>query len=136
MRTGISSVPAPRRATVLVSLLVVAVIAFTVGCGGGGSDAAATRPSTTTISTQAGTAQLPSGAELFRDNCQSCHGPDGAGGHVGPDLQTSPVAESVTRVREQVRNGGGGMPPFSGVLSNEEIDVVAHYVVEEIGTKR
>jgi len=74
MRTGISSVPAPRRATVLASLLVVAVIAFTVGCGGGGSDAAATRPSTTTISTQAGTAQLPSGAELFRDNCQSCHG--------------------------------------------------------------
>ena len=27
------------------------------------------------------------------------------------------------------------MPPFSGVLSDEEIDTVAHYVVEQIAPK-
>ena len=81
------------------------------------------------------TAKLASGAQLFSDNCESCHGPDGTGGHVGPDLQKSSVAEDLARVEKQVRNGGGAMPPFSGVLSDEEIDAVAHYVVEQIAPK-
>ena len=38
--------------------------------------------------------------------------------------------------RRQVRNGGGGMPPFADVLSDEEIDAVAQYVVEEIAPKQ
>jgi mono/diheme cytochrome c family protein len=31
-------------------------------------------------------------------------------------------------VEKQVRNGGGAMPPFAGVLSDRQIDLVAHYV--------
>jgi mono/diheme cytochrome c family protein len=34
-----------------------------------------------------------------------------------------------------VRNGGGAMPPFSGTLSDEEIDAVAQYVVGQIAPK-
>ena len=45
------------------------------------------------------------------------------------------MAEDLARVEEQVRNGGGAMPPFAGVLSDEEIDTVAHYVVEQIAPK-
>ena len=59
----------------------------------------------------------------------------GAGGHVGPNLQKSPVAEHLAQVEKQVRHGGGAMPPFSGVLSDKEIDAVAHYVVEQIAPK-
>jgi mono/diheme cytochrome c family protein len=40
-----------------------------------------------------------------------------------------------SQVEKQVRNGGGTMPPFPGVLSAEEIDAVAHYVVEQIAPK-
>jgi quinohemoprotein ethanol dehydrogenase len=105
------------------------------GCGGG-DDETATAPATTAGATQPGDGQAASGAELFCHKCQSCHGPEGTGGHVGPDLQKSSVAENLARVEKQVRNGGGVMPPFSDVLSDEEIDAVAHYVVEQIGPKR
>jgi quinohemoprotein ethanol dehydrogenase len=76
-----------------------------------------------------------SGAALFSSNCESCHGTDGAGGHVGPNLQKSAVAGNLAQVETQIRNGGGGMPPFAGVLSDEEIDTVANYVVNEIAPK-
>jgi mono/diheme cytochrome c family protein len=45
------------------------------------------------------------------------------------------VAEHLDRVETQVRHGGGAMPPFSGVLSDQEISTVAHYVVEQIAPK-
>jgi mono/diheme cytochrome c family protein len=44
-------------------------------------------------------------------------------------------AENLARVEKQVRNGGGAMPPFSGTLSDKEIDVVAAYVVEQIAPR-
>lgn len=104
------------------------------GCGGGG-DKSTAEPTTTTSATETGAAPAASGAQLFSDNCETCHGPNGAGGHVGPDLQKSSVAENLARVEKQIRNGGGAMPPFEGKLSNNQIDVIAKYVVEQIAPK-
>jgi mono/diheme cytochrome c family protein len=122
------------RAVVLTLSVLTLVGGVASGCGGG-DDETATAPTTTAAATQPGDGQAASGAELFSNNCESCHGPDGAGGHVGPDLQKSAVAEDLARVEEQVRNGGGAMPPFANVLSDAEIDTVAHYVVEQIAPK-
>jgi alcohol dehydrogenase (cytochrome c) len=113
---------------------VLAVAGVAAGCGGG-DDVATSEAVPTTTETEPGDGQVANGAQLFSDNCESCHGVEGAGGHVGPNLQTSPVAENLSQVEEQVRNGGGAMPPFSGALSEEEIDVVAGYVVEQIAPK-
>jgi alcohol dehydrogenase (cytochrome c) len=115
-----------------VAVLTLAGVAG--GCGGGDEEAA-TEPPPTMTDTEPGDGQAASGAQLFRDNCESCHGTEGAGGHVGPNLQTSPVAENLSRVEQQVRNGGGAMPPFSGALSDDEINAVARYVVEQIAPK-
>jgi mono/diheme cytochrome c family protein len=123
-----------RGATVL-ALSILALGGVTSGCGGSDEEAS-TAPATTTTATETGAGQAASGAELFSKNCQSCHGAEGAGGHVGPDLQKSSVAENLAQVEEQVRNGGGGMPPFADVLSDQEIDTVAQYVVEEIAPKQ
>jgi mono/diheme cytochrome c family protein len=82
-----------------------------------------------------GGGQVASGAQLFSNSCESCHGSMGAGGQVGPNLQKSPVAEHLAQGRESDSNGGGAMPPFSGVLSDREIGAVAHYVVEQMGPK-
>jgi mono/diheme cytochrome c family protein len=106
-------------------------IAVLSGCGGG-SDEASSPPPPAATATETGGDQAMSGAQLFSDNCESCHGANGTGGHVGPDLQKSSVAESLAKVEKQVRNGKGVMPSFSNVLSDEEIDTVAHYVVEQI----
>lgn len=115
-------------------VLAMTALFLASGCGGGGGGGEATVESRTGTA-GSGTSQAASGAQIFSANCESCHGPDGAGGHVGPNLQKSPVAENLSQVKSQIEGGGGAMPPFSGVLTAEEIDVVAHFVVEEIAPK-
>jgi len=121
----------------VAALILLGVCA--TGCGGGGGGKAtgesATSEPTATTATKPGGAQAASGAKLFSDNCETCHGFEGAGGHVGPNLQKSSVAENLARVEKQVSNGGGAMPPFAGVLSDKEIETVAHYVVDQLAPK-
>jgi mono/diheme cytochrome c family protein len=136
VRPDTSSMRWTRRTTVLALAVIALIGGVASGCGGGDDEASTAPATTTTTATEPDADQAASGAQLFSDNCESCHGAEGAGGHVGPDLQKSSVAENLAQVEKQVRNGGGGMPPFAGVLSNEEIDTVAHYVVEQIAPKQ
>jgi mono/diheme cytochrome c family protein len=121
----------------VLAVAALALVGVASGCGGGGGGDNSTVVPTTTAATAAttGGGATASGAQIFSNNCESCHGPMGAGGHVGPNLQKSPVAGHLDQVENQVRHGGGAMPPFSGVLSDKEIDAVAHYVVEQIAPK-
>jgi quinohemoprotein ethanol dehydrogenase len=80
----------------------------------------------------AGAPNAEAGKEVFAEQCSVCHGATGHGGNGGPDLTTMPKAKEQAGAEEQVTNGGGGMPPFKGVLSEEEIKNVAAYVVEDI----
>jgi cytochrome c551 len=90
------------------------VPAETGGGGGGGGDAAA-------------------GEVVFTQNCGSCHTLEEAGttGTVGPNLDESTL--DADAVVTQVEDGGGGMPAFSGQLSEEEIANVAAFVVASEG---
>lgn len=120
----------------MLAVVALTLVAVASGCGGGGGDKETVAPTTAAATTATtGGGATASGAQIFSDNCESCHGPMGTGGHVGPDLQKSPVAGHLDQVENQVRHGGGAMPPFSGVLSDKEIDAVAHYVVEVIAPK-
>jgi quinohemoprotein ethanol dehydrogenase len=84
-----------------------------------------------------GAPNAEAGKEVFAENCSICHGATGHGGNGGPDLTTMPKAQEQASAEEQVTNGGGGMPPFKGTLSEEEISNVAAYVVEDIvGNKK
>ena len=73
------------------------------------------------------------GEAVFTANCGSCHTLEDAGttGTVGPNLDESTL--DVDAVVTQVENGGGGMPPFGGQLSEEEIANVAAFVVASQG---
>jgi cytochrome c551 len=82
--------------------------------------------------TSAGGGNPEAGAEVFATNCSVCHGTDGHGGAGGPDLRTMPKAKTEAGAIEQVTNGGGGMPPFGGTLSEEEIKNVAAFVVQDV----
>jgi outer membrane protein assembly factor BamB/cytochrome c5 len=74
------------------------------------------------------------GKEIFSANCATCHtlSEAGATGTVGPNLDQLEPEKSL--VETQVTNGGGGMPPFGGTLSKEEIEAVAEYVSSVAGT--
>jgi mono/diheme cytochrome c family protein len=79
---------------------------------------------------------LPAGAGgndpklLFQSNCGSCHtlADAGTSGTIGPNLDQ--VKPSLQRALTQITNGGGGMPPFKGQLTPDQIRTLAQYVVK------
>jgi alcohol dehydrogenase (cytochrome c) len=97
---------------------------------GGGQGVGHTGESKQEPSQEAGDASA--GKQIFSDNCSGCHGLSGHGGNGGPNLTSIPSAKQLAAVIGQVENGGGGMPPFKGTLTEKQIRDVATYVVEEI----
>jgi mono/diheme cytochrome c family protein len=63
-----------------------------------------------------------SGATLFHEKgCEHCHGVDGRGGDLGPDLGTVGKRLNKQQIEHQIREGGSAMPAFRDVLQPEEI---------------
>ena len=68
------------------------------------------------------------GQEIYRRNCALCHGADGKLGVRGAkDLSTSPMGldERINRIAY----GKDLMTPFTGLLTDEEIRLVAEYTL-------
>lgn len=126
---------------VLFAVLVLA--AFVVSaCGGGGADAVATLapvPSeyagqTNPLGADAATA----GAEVFKTNCESCHGPQGHGdGPAGAALDPAPknLAELQATAGDdylywRINTGkeGTSMVAWKGVLTDEQIWQVVSFI--------
>jgi len=73
------------------------------------------------------------GAAVFHNKgCEHCHGIDGIGTDRGPDLTTIGKRWHKDRIEQQIRNGGGGMPPFGAILQTDEIKALVDY----LGAKR
>ncbi len=70
------------------------------------------------------------GKEVFLEggNCAACHSLADAGSiaDIGPNLNQ--IRPQVQTILMAVKNGIGVMPAMEGILSNEEIEAVAHYV--------
>ena len=70
------------------------------------------------------------GKEIFLEagNCAACHSLADAGSiaEIGPNLNQ--IRPQVQTILMAVKNGIGVMPAMEGILSNEEIEAVAHYV--------
>jgi mono/diheme cytochrome c family protein len=63
-----------------------------------------------------------SGALLFHEKgCEHCHGVDGLGGDLGPNLSTVGKRLDKQRIEHQIREGGRAMPAFGDVLQPNEI---------------
>lgn len=124
-------------------VLALAVLAL-VAAGCGGEEEATPEPETVvgTVPAETGGGEdgggdgeaegdPEAGAEVFASaGCGSCHVFEDAGstGTVGPNLDESTA--SFEAAVEQIRSGGGGMPPFEGQLSDQEIADVAAYVTQ------
>ena len=76
--------------------------------------------------------QVAQGRTLFNSwSCSACHvlTDANAHGHIGPSLDGN-MAIDKTFVINRVTNGQGAMPGFGGQLSDEEIDLLAAYIVQ------
>ena len=66
------------------------------------------------------------GGEVFSDSCSVCHGSEGGGG-VGAALGGVSERLSERQHLTVVWSGRGSMPPFGGILTDEEIAAVVAY---------
>lgn len=78
---------------------------------------------------------LAAGEQVFSANCTACH----AGGNnlIMPEktLKKDALEEngmnSITAITTQVKNGKNAMPAFGGRLTDDDIDNVASYVLNQ-----
>ncbi len=68
------------------------------------------------------------GGGVYAENCSGCHGARGEG-LVGPPLA---AAAFPSLVAPMVVEGGISMPPFAGVLSDQDVNAVAEFVAAEL----
>ena len=83
-------------------------------------------------------ASLEAGKAVFEKNCVACHMADGGGG-IGPNLTDDKwiLGGGIDNVVNTLNNGGRpgkGMISWKNVLSNEETQQVASYVISLNGT--
>lgn len=107
-----------------------------IACGGGDSGSgSSSAPTTSTQQASGGSAAASAGQTIFVQNCGTCHTLSAAGtdGNIGPNLDD--ISPDYATVKNQVINGGGGMPAWKGVLSDAEIDSVSKYVADNAGGK-
>lgn len=105
------------RRVVTTAALALAALALPPATAGTGGDAAA-------------------GMKTFKTMCHMCHSTTSTEREIGPGLKglfknkkmpasDRPVTEAA--VREQIREGGGGMPPFKERLDETELaDLIAY----------
>ena len=67
------------------------------------------------------------GAEVYQNECATCHGAQGQGG-LGPAQAGNPDLQNVAHVISQILHGQGEMPAFGDELSDEQVAAVSSYV--------
>jgi cytochrome c oxidase cbb3-type subunit III len=71
------------------------------------------------------------GQQLFAAHCVSCHGLDGRGGEIGPNIATAAnvSAKSDDQLTKTIHDGTtGGMPSFATTMTQTEIAAVVSYI--------
>ncbi len=71
-----------------------------------------------------------SAKQVFTGNCGGCHtlADAGTSATVGPNLDETQMTRQEAIV--QIRDGGGGMPPFKDQLTDEQISSLAEYILK------
>ena len=77
-------------------------------------------------------------ASLFRQNCAICHGSEGEGktlydGKQTPNLRQGDFKyKSDGEIYRHISEGGNGMTPFRGRLTDREINLMVRFVQDEL----
>jgi mono/diheme cytochrome c family protein len=73
-------------------------------------------------------------ASLYKLNCITCHGDDGAGSALGArlnvkDLRSKEVQDKTSAELEQaIRNGSDKMPAFKSRLNDDQVQKLVEYI--------
>jgi len=72
-------------------------------------------------------AKITAGEQVYNTYCATCHGDGLVNGGQTFDLRTL-RADERPRFEHSVLNGKNQMPPWKGVLNEEQIDQLWHYI--------
>jgi mono/diheme cytochrome c family protein len=72
-------------------------------------------------------AKIDAGEALFNDYCATCHGQNLVSSGQTFDLRRL-TANDRARFQNSVTNGKNQMPPWKGVLKDEQIEQLWHYI--------
>jgi len=124
----------------LFAILVLSALAL-AACGGGSNAVATLAPVPADYAGKTnplGADAAAAGAEVFKTNCESCHGPLGKGdGPAGAALDPTPKDLSVLQVsagddflywRINTGKEGTGMVAWKGTLTDEQIWQVVSFI--------
>ena len=78
-------------------------------------------------------------ASIFRQQCAICHGPEAEGktlddGKVVPNLREGEHLKfrSEAEIYKQISEGGNGMTPFRGILTERELHLMTGFVLHDL----
>jgi mono/diheme cytochrome c family protein len=77
-------------------------------------------------------------ASLFRQHCAICHGPEGEGKVLDDGRQVPSLREGDFKFKTedeiyiQIANGGNGMTPFRGQLTEHELGMMSTFVRDQL----
>jgi cytochrome c553 len=77
-------------------------------------------------------------ASLFRQNCAICHGAEAEGktlddGKIVPSLRSGEHKfKTEAEIYRQISEGGNGMLPFRGLLSEREIRLMTEFIYKDL----
>jgi len=115
-----SDAPTVRKPPVYDAAQIAALVEYVAGFGDG--------PRMPTV--DLASADLASGGEIYRANCQACHSAAGAGGALSYGESAPALDDSAPlQVATAVRSGPGRMPVFGpDVMDQHALDDVTRYV--------
>jgi len=115
-----------RTAPVVSSILVSLLAAFALVLPAHADDAAAAAPAGERPA-EFTPERVEKGKQMYKQLCLRCHGPEMVAGNNAFDLRTFPLNDRA-RFFNSVTNGKRAMPPWKGILTEEEIGIVWAYV--------
>lgn len=116
---------AARRKFITPALAAIAVVGGLTAGGAGFS-----RANAEAASAEAATVDMDAARDMFHSwSCSACHGLSdaGASGGVGPTLDNPKLSRDF--LVDIIANGRGAMPSFGGQMSDEEIALLADYII-------
>ncbi len=107
--------------SLFVSLLAAAAFALPAHANDAAAAPAGDRPAEFTPE------RVEKGKLMYKQLCLRCHGPEMVAGNNAFDLRTFPLDDRA-RFFNSVTNGKRAMPPWKGILSEDEISILWAYV--------
>lgn len=99
------------------------------GCGGHGAAQPAAVGPKMSHRPALESASIERGRTVFEQQCEACHGTEGAGGQIGPTLRDEKSRKNVAAAIAWIKNPEPPMPKlFPAELSEQDVVDVAAYV--------